>query len=112
MFIRSFIKRLAARIPRELPRDQKAVEAFVSDVLATYNLPKTTAYKKAVTKAIHALTQNTHRAPKHFFYLHLARFEAMRAATQVVIALESEEKQAATPKPESQPVASVQNPGV
>lgn len=96
--IQMFFKRLKARIPEELPRTSESMDRFISDTLATYDLPSTLDYKRAVAKAIHGLSQATHKAPKSHFYAHLRRFEAMRAAVLVVTDLEKQSKAATPPK--------------
>lgn len=70
--------------------------AYIDSILDIYDLPHTTDYRKALAKAVHSVSQNTHRAPKSIFYAYMARFEAMRAA--VVCITELEKQQAATPK--------------
>lgn len=92
------LKKLLARIPQELPKDPKGMGEFIKDILDTYSLPNTPEYRKALAKAIHGVSQNTHRAPKHIFYAYLRRFEAMRAAVVTITEIEKAEKQAATPK--------------
>lgn len=98
--IRKLFQRIKARIPEELPTDQKSMERFISETLSTYNIPNTPDYQRALVLAIHGITQATHKAPKFYFYSHLRRFEAMRAAVAKVSELEKA-KQAATPKKES-----------
>lgn len=106
-----FLQRLKARLPQDLPRTAKDMDAYAVDVLTTFHFPTTAEYKRALIKAVHSLTQATHRAPKYAFYSHLARFEAMRAA---VVAISEIEKQAATPPPGEPPIdgkeARPQNP--
>lgn len=95
--IRNLLQRLRARFSEELPRDTQQMDRFVTDILTTYNLPTTSDYRRAVAKAVHGISQGSHRAPKFFFYSHMRRFEAMRAAVQLVTELERQDKQAATP---------------
>lgn len=98
--IKSAARLLRARIPEELPRNKESMDAFIEDTLALYGLPTTPDYKGAMAKAIHGMSQASHRAPKSAFYEHLARFEVMRAAVVKVSELEKE-KQAATRKEET-----------
>jgi len=98
------MKRLFARIPVTLPTSKSALEQFSKDLLATYNLPTTGEYHSAVASAIQNATQvGSHKVSKHAIYSFITRAFAMRAAFQKLQELKEEEKQAATPKPESQP---------
>jgi hypothetical protein len=97
------VERIRARFPENLPRNSATMDKFADAVLSIYDLPNTPDYKRAVIKAVHGLSQSTHRAPKYIFYTHMARFEVMRAAVTKVTEIEKLEKQAATPKPEALP---------
>lgn len=118
MNVRYLLRRLRARFPENLPRDSESMDRFANDFLTIYNFPITHDYKRAVLKAVHGLSQATHRAPKHSFYQHMARFEVMRAAVVSVSEIEKQEarekieKQAATPKLGSPPEPQIQEQGI
>jgi hypothetical protein len=110
--IKNLLKRLAARFPSELPRDASGMDAYICDILTTYRLPNTPSYKTAVAKAIHAVSQNTHKAPKLYFYQHLRRYEAMLAAVVKISDLEKEKQAATPPKPEKAAESPIQIAGI
>ena len=99
---KKLIGRIRAKFNENLPRDTASMDRFAEDVLSLYDLPKSPDYKRAVVKAIHGISQSSHKAPKQYFYDHMARFEVMRAAVGTVTEIERQEK-AATPKREPPP---------
>lgn len=97
MSIKKFLKRLAGRIPEELPRDDAQLDRFIESIVSTYGLPNTPAYQRTIVTMIQHLSQERHKAPKYYFYRAIGRAEAMKAAFWKLRALSEAEKQAATP---------------
>lgn len=110
MNVKNCLMRLAARIPQELPASEQELDRFISEIINLYNLPNTPAYQRTVAKAVHGVSQSTHKAPKHLFYAHIRRFEAMMAAVSLISELEKK-KQAATSN-QGKPPDKVQEPRV
>lgn len=101
-------KSVLCRVPRELPRGLDELNQFIDDLLTHYNLPKNISYQRMIATMIQHLPQSRRRASMHDFFQSIKRAEATEAAfwkLQDLKLEEQEQKQAATPKPESPPEA-------
>src|SRR5271169_3461524 len=91
-YITHFLRRILDRFATKLPTSNDELEAYMTSILADYQLPDGPSYKEAIATAIMHVDQSIDRVPRYRFVAIVRKAMANQCAYEAVLKMKAQSK--------------------